>query len=169
MIWDNYFNQMQEPVEKVLELNKVKKLQKVSRLSSVTMYSKCFTTEYSLSLMSKVRKNLLVNYLAEIATIECRDQLIMVFCPSESWFADYLVSLKLVVRSFWVQEFESGPTESLGERWISRRERLTFFTVEILLSLSRQLKVTCFFSDREALNLYVRIEFPVKNHFELTA
>ena len=84
MIWDNYFNQMQEPGEKVLELNKVKKLQKISRLSSVTMYSNCFTTEYSLSLMSKVRKNLLVNYLAEIATIECRDQLITVFCPSES-------------------------------------------------------------------------------------
>ena len=84
MIWGNYFNQMQEPGEKVLELNKVKKLQKVSRLSSVTMYSNCFTAEYSLSLMSKVRKNLLVNYLAEIATIECRDQLITVFCPSES-------------------------------------------------------------------------------------
>ena len=61
----------------MLELNKVKKLQKISRLSSVTMYSNCFTTEYSLSLMSKVRKNLLVNYLAEIATIECRDQLII--------------------------------------------------------------------------------------------
>ena len=59
MIWDNYFNQMQEPGEKVLELNKVKKLQKVSRLSSVTMYSNCCTTEYSLSSMSKVRKNLL--------------------------------------------------------------------------------------------------------------
>ena len=30
--------------------------------------------------------------------------------------------------------------ESLGQRWRSRRERLTFFTVEILLSLSRQLE-----------------------------
>ena len=117
---------MQEPGEKVLELNKVKKLQKVSRLSSVTMYSNCFTAEYSLSLMSKVRKNLLVNYLAEIATMECRDQLIAVFCPSESWFADYLVSLKLVVRSFWVQEFESGPRESWSALDKSSRETHIF-------------------------------------------
>ena len=57
---------MQEPREKVLELNKVKKLQKISRLSSVTIYSNCCTTEYSLSLLSEVRKNLLVNYLAEM-------------------------------------------------------------------------------------------------------
>ena len=55
---------MQEPREKVLELNKVKKLQKIPRLSSVTMYSNCCTTQYSLSLLSKVKKNLLVNYLA---------------------------------------------------------------------------------------------------------
>ena len=169
MIWDNYFNQMQEPGEKVLELNKVKKLQKISRLSSVTMYSNCFTTEYSLSLMSKVRKNLLVNYLAEIATIECRDQLITVFCPSESWFADYLVSLKLVVRSFWVQEFESGPRESWWALDKSSRETHIFHRWNLaVLELSTESDLF-FFSDREALNLYVRIEFPVKNHFELTA
>ena len=54
--------------------------------------------------------------------------------------------------------------ESLGQRWRSRRERLTFFTVEILLSLSRQLE------SRLVFLVYVRIEFPVtKNHFELTA
>ena len=59
---------MQETREKVFELNKVKKLQKIHRLSSVTMYSDCCTTEYSLSLLSKVMKNLqLVNYLANCA------------------------------------------------------------------------------------------------------
>ena len=59
---------MQETREKVFELNKVKKLQKIPRLSSVTMYSDCCTTEYSLSLLSKVMKNLqLANYLANCA------------------------------------------------------------------------------------------------------
>ena len=59
---------MQETREKVFELNKVKKFQKIPRLSSVTMYADCCTTEYSLSLLSKVMKNLqLVNYLANCA------------------------------------------------------------------------------------------------------
>ena len=125
----------------MLELNKVKKLQTISRLSSVTMYSNCCTTEYSLSLMSKVRK------IKPFSELSCRDSNYRMQRPTYYGLlpvGELIRRLPRLIRTrgqiFSGFKSLSLVQESLGQRWRSRRERLTFFTVEILLSFSRQLE-----------------------------